>query len=83
MNSKQQNGKKLEIVLLTIAHNTKKLLLVRERAEYKCSDYKNWNEQDLSNETIAMNADVRENEGSLKSIEQMANIGIIYGLSQN
>ena len=26
-----------------------------------------------------MNADVRENEGSLKSIEQMANIGIIYG----
>ena len=33
MNSKQQNGKKLEIVLLTIAHNAKKLLLVRERAE--------------------------------------------------
>ena len=33
MNSKQQNGKKLEIVLLTIGHNTKKLLLVRERAE--------------------------------------------------
>lgn len=32
---------------------------------------------------IAMNADVRENEGSLKSIEQMADIGIIYGLSQN
>lgn len=30
-----------------------------------------------------MNADVRGNEGSLKSIEKMANIGIIYGLSQN
>lgn len=30
-----------------------------------------------------MNADVRENEGSLKSTEQMANIGIIYGLSQD
>ena len=28
MNSKQHNGKKLEIVLLTIGHNTKKLLLV-------------------------------------------------------